>query len=128
MNLEGGNVIGVGVDLTEVARIRSAYARHGDAFLGGERMPSAEALRRAGLAPIQLEAKEGLALLNGTQVSTAVLALALAGAERLGRAADVIVHKGREYLVSESDLYEGFGLKAYKTVAVAVDAPADGED
>ena len=33
MNLEGGNVVGVGVDLTEVARIRSAHARHGQAFL-----------------------------------------------------------------------------------------------
>jgi histidine ammonia-lyase len=46
-------------------------------------------LRDAGLQPIQLGAKEGLALINGTQVSTAVLALALAGAERLSRAADI---------------------------------------
>ena len=45
--------------------------------------------KRAGLEPITLEAKEGLALINGTQVSTAVLALALAGAERLSRAADI---------------------------------------
>jgi histidine ammonia-lyase len=52
-------------------------------------VPGAEALRRAGLAPVTLEAKEGLALINGTQVSTAVLALALAGAERLSRAADI---------------------------------------
>ena len=46
-------------------------------------------LRDAGLSPITLGAKEGLALINGTQVSTAVLALALAGAERLSRAADI---------------------------------------
>ena len=46
-------------------------------------------LRDAGLTPITLGAKEGLALINGTQVSTAVLALALAGAERLSRAADI---------------------------------------
>jgi histidine ammonia-lyase len=46
-------------------------------------------LRDAGLQPITLGAKEGLALINGTQVSTAVLALALAGAERLSRAADI---------------------------------------
>ena len=52
-------------------------------------VPGAEALRRAGLEPITLQAKEGLALIIGTQVSTAVLALALAGAERLSRAADV---------------------------------------
>jgi histidine ammonia-lyase len=49
----------------------------------------AEALARAGLAPIRLGAKEGLALINGTQPSTAVLALALAGAEQVARAADI---------------------------------------
>jgi histidine ammonia-lyase len=49
----------------------------------------AEALARAGLKPVILGPKEGLALINGTQPSTAVLALALAGAEQLARAADV---------------------------------------
>jgi histidine ammonia-lyase len=49
----------------------------------------AEALKRAGLKPVVLGPKEGLALINGTQPSTAVLALALAGAEDLARAADV---------------------------------------
>src|SRR5207237_5899784 len=49
----------------------------------------AEALKRAGLTPIALGPKEGLALINGTQPSTAVLALALAGADRLARAADI---------------------------------------
>jgi histidine ammonia-lyase len=49
----------------------------------------AEALARAGLVPIRLGPKEGLALINGTQPSTAVLALALAGAEQVTRAADI---------------------------------------
>ena len=49
----------------------------------------AEALKRAGLTPIRLGPKEGLALINGTQASTAVLALALAGAEQVTRAADI---------------------------------------
>jgi len=49
----------------------------------------AEALKRAGLTPIPLGPKEGLALINGTQPSTAVLALALAGAEQVARAADI---------------------------------------
>jgi histidine ammonia-lyase len=48
-----------------------------------------EALKRAGLKPVRLGPKEGLALINGTQPSTAVLALALAGAERAARAADI---------------------------------------
>src|SRR5712691_1274622 len=52
-------------------------------------IPGAEALRRAGLKPIRLGPKEGLALINGTQPSTAVLALALAAAERVARAADI---------------------------------------
>ena len=49
----------------------------------------ADALQRAGLEPIRLGPKEGLALINGTQPSTAVLALALAAAEQLTRAADI---------------------------------------
>jgi histidine ammonia-lyase len=49
----------------------------------------ADALRRAGLAPVTLAAKEGLALINGTQPSTALLGLTLAGAERLARATDI---------------------------------------
>ena len=53
------------------------------------RIPGAEALQRAGLTPVGLGAKEGLALINGTQMSTAVLALALVDAEQLVRAADV---------------------------------------
>jgi len=52
-------------------------------------IPGAEALARAGLKPVTLGPKEGLALINGTQPSTAVLALALAGAEQLARAADI---------------------------------------
>ncbi len=48
-----------------------------------------EALRRAGLTPVRLGPKEGLALINGTQPSTAVLALALAAADQVARAADI---------------------------------------
>jgi histidine ammonia-lyase len=51
--------------------------------------PAAEALAAAGLAPLVLEAKEGLALINGTQLMTAVAGLALADAQRLLRAADI---------------------------------------
>lgn len=54
-----------------------------------DRGPASEALQRAGLAPITLGPKEGLALINGTQPSTAVLALAAASAEQLARSADV---------------------------------------
>jgi histidine ammonia-lyase len=64
--------------------LRSERARRLPLFV-----PGAEALKRRGLTPVTLGAKEGLALINGTQPSTAVLALALAGAEQLARAADI---------------------------------------
>ena len=59
------------------------------ALASATRLPGLEALRRAGLAPVVLAAKEGLALVNGTQAMTAVGALALARAESLARVADV---------------------------------------
>ena len=62
----------------------------GEALYRGERLPSAVALERAGLAPIALAAKEGLALVNGTQVMTAIAALGVLRAQRLAAAADVI--------------------------------------
>src|SRR5439155_8325295 len=63
-------------------------------YRGSERrarhtISGADALDRAGLKPVALAAKEGLALINGTQPSTAVLALALVAAEQLVRAADI---------------------------------------
>jgi len=61
----------------------------GEAFYQNERVPSADALQRAGIEPLQLEAKEGIALLNGTQAMGAVGGLALHRAERVTRLADV---------------------------------------
>jgi histidine ammonia-lyase len=55
----------------------------------GAREPGSDALRRAGLVPAALAPKEGLALINGTQASTALLGVTLAGAHVLARAADV---------------------------------------
>jgi histidine ammonia-lyase len=62
----------------------------GECVVGGRRLPGGEALRAAGLAPLALEPKEGLALINGTQLATAVGALAVAEALRLARSADVV--------------------------------------
>ena len=61
----------------------------GEVELDGRRMPGLEALRAVGLEPLTLQAKEGLALLNGTQMMGAVGALALADADRLTRTASV---------------------------------------
>src|SRR5438067_3359505 len=76
-------------DLAPLAHLALTVIGEGEAFYEGERMPSAQALERANIEPLQLEAKEGIALLNGTQAMAAVGALALHRAERIARLADV---------------------------------------
>jgi histidine ammonia-lyase len=81
--------VGASGDLAPLAHLALSLIGEGEAFFGGERMPSAEALRRAQLTALLLEAKEGLALLNGTQAMHAVGGLALSRAQRVARVADV---------------------------------------
>ena len=81
--------VGASGDLAPLAHLALAMIGEGEAFYRGERLPSAEALRRTGIEPVQLQVKEGLALLNGTQAMAAVGAIALYRAERLVRLADV---------------------------------------
>src|SRR5438477_7454177 len=81
--------VGASGDLAPLAHLALSLIGEGEAFLDGKRMPSAEALKRAKLKPLHLEAKEGLALLNGTQAMHAVGGLALLRAKRLSRLADV---------------------------------------
>src|SRR5881227_468442 len=81
--------VGASGDLAPLSHLALCSVGEGEAFYEGERMPGGEAMRRAGVEPLRLEAKEGLALLNGTQGMTAVGALALERSERLARTADV---------------------------------------
>jgi len=81
--------VGASGDLAPLAHLALSVVGESEAFLNGQRMSSAEALQRAQLQPLQLEAKEGLALLNGTQAMHAVGGLALLRAKRLVRVADV---------------------------------------
>jgi histidine ammonia-lyase len=81
--------VGASGDLAPLAHLALTLIGEGEAFVDGERMESSEALRRAKLRPVRLEAKEGLALLNGTQAMHAVGGLALLRAKRLSRLADV---------------------------------------
>lgn len=87
--IPGKGSVGASGDLAPLAHLALTALGEGEAFYQGERMTSAEALKRTGIAPLQLEAKEGLALLNGTQAMGAVGGLALHRAERLTRLADV---------------------------------------
>ena len=82
--------VGASGDLAPLAHLALAIVGEGECAFGGRRLPGAEALRAAGLAPLVLEPKEGLALINGTQLMTAVGGLAVAEALRLVRSADVV--------------------------------------
>src|SRR5437588_2143229 len=81
--------VGASGDLAPLAHVALTLIGEGEAFFQGERMEGHKALSRAGLKPQRLEAKEGLALLNGTQAMHAVGGLALLRAKRLARLADV---------------------------------------
>ena len=82
--------VGASGDLAPLAHMTLTLIGEGDAFVAGRKMPSAQALAQAGLAPLELGPKEGLSLVNGTEVMTGIAALAVLRAERLIAAADVI--------------------------------------
>ncbi|HEV7368173.1 histidine ammonia-lyase [Arenibaculum sp.] len=73
--------VGASGDLAPLAHMSATLIGVGSARVGGEVLPAADALARAGLEPIGLAPKEGLALLNGTQVSTALALVGLFAAE-----------------------------------------------
>ena len=81
--------VGASGDLAPLAHLALAAIGEGEVFYKGERLPAVDGLQRAEVAPLRLEVKEGLALLNGTQAMGAVGALALHRAQQLVRLADV---------------------------------------
>lgn len=82
--------VGASGDLAPLAHMALVLTGEGEAFHAGQRMPGAEALRRASLTPLTLASKEGISLLNGTQAMLAVGCLALADSEHLAAAADLV--------------------------------------
>ena len=79
--------VGASGDLAPLAHLAGTMIGVGEAFVRGRRMPARDALAQAGLAPVELGPKEGLALLNGTQFSTANALAALFETEVLFRSA-----------------------------------------
>ena len=79
--------VGASGDLAPLAHMSAALLGVGRVRVRGRQMPAAQGLRLAGLEPITLHAKEGLALINGTQVSTALALAGLFGAEDVFAAA-----------------------------------------
>lgn len=82
--------LGASGDLAPLSHMVLVMLGKGEAEYQGSRMKGADALRAAGLQPVRLEAKEGLALINGTQAMTALLCLALFDARSLMENAEVI--------------------------------------
>jgi histidine ammonia-lyase len=81
--------VGASGDLAPLAHLALPLVGEGEAWVDGGLVPGAEALSRAGLEPVELHAKEGLSLVNGTQFMAAFGALGLARARRLQAAADL---------------------------------------
>ncbi|WP_310222968.1 histidine ammonia-lyase [Paenibacillus qinlingensis] len=82
--------LGASGDLAPLSHLALVLMGEGEAFYQGERISGEKALTRAGLKPISLQAKEGLALINGTQIMTSIGTLALIQSLRLAKIADVI--------------------------------------
>jgi histidine ammonia-lyase len=98
--------VGASGDLAPLAHMTLTLIGEGEAWFAGRRMPSAQALHLAGLEPVRLGAKEGLSLINGTQVMTGIAALALLRAERLLVAADVIGALSVEAFLATDGVYD----------------------
>lgn len=79
--------VGASGDLAPLAHLSLPLIGEGEVMFEGKCLPAAQAMQRAGLQPLRLSAKEGLALINGTQVSTALAIDALLGVDKLFEAA-----------------------------------------
>ena len=90
--------VGASGDLAPLAHLALVLIGEGEAIHDGKRKSAADALKHAGLKPIELAPKEGIALINGTQVMTGIGCLALHDAEVLATTADVVAAMSAEAL------------------------------
>ena len=90
--------VGASGDLAPLSHVALVMMGEGEAFVGGQRVTGAEALAAAGIAPASFGGKEGLALINGTQIMTAVGTLAWHDAEILMKTADIAAAMSLEAL------------------------------
>ena len=97
--------VGASGDLAPLAHLALPLTGRGEVEVGGQVVPAAAALEAAGLEPLVLQAKEGLALLNGTQMMSGIGALVAADADRLSRAASVAAAMSCEALLGTDVAY-----------------------
>jgi histidine ammonia-lyase len=98
--------LGASGDLAPLAHLALPLIGEGEVSMEGERMPARMALERLGLEPITLEAKEGLALINGTQGMLAVGVLALSRATALAKVADVAAAMSVEAILGTDAVFD----------------------
>lgn len=82
--------LGASGDLAPLSHMVLAMMGEGEVFYNGERLDAAEALKQAGITPVILGAKEGLALINGTQIMSAIGTLLVLDGEKLASNCDVV--------------------------------------
>ncbi|MBM7573427.1 histidine ammonia-lyase [Aquibacillus albus] len=98
--------LGASGDLAPLAHLALALIGEGEVFYKGNRMPALHALSKEGLAPIKLTAKEGLALINGTQAMAAMGVVAYLEAEKLAYQSELIASVTMEGLRGITDAFE----------------------
>jgi histidine ammonia-lyase len=91
--------VGASGDLAPLAHLCLVLIGQGEAFYKGERISGLEALKQCGMEPLKLEAGEGLALVNGTQVMTAIAGLSVYDAMRLSKMTDITAAMSLEVLM-----------------------------
>ena len=91
--------VGASGDLAPTSHLCLVLIGEGEAFYEDRRLPGAQALKKAGLKPIALEAGEGLALINGTQVMAGLQTLTVHDAARLAKTADIACAMSLEVLM-----------------------------
>lgn len=97
--------VGASGDLAPMAQAALLLLGEGEAFYGGQRLPGAEALRRAGLEPPGLQARDGLAAINGSNVLTAMSALQLHDMQRWLKQAEIAAAMSIEALLGNLKPY-----------------------
>ena len=115
--------VGASGDLAPLAHLCLVLIGLGEAFYGGQRMSGSEALQKAGLEPLELEAGEGLALVNGTQVMTAIGGLAAHDARRLSKTTDIAAAMSLEVLMGSRTEFDSriHRVRPHKGQAEAAD-------
>jgi histidine ammonia-lyase len=98
--------VGASGDLAPMAQIALLLMGEGEAYVDGERLPGAEALRRVGITPPGLEARDGLATINGSNVLTAMSALQLHDIDRFLRHAEIACAMTLEALLANLRPYD----------------------